>query len=143
MKFTVLHVSLQLKKEAYGVIHYVWADRTVTPKKSRKGLSMVSDMIKTTALSAIVSVLVSVGTVCLYDAYYVQKVVVFDLASYLDKQKADFVAGKINEEKLKKDFAGLKERIDAFGEKRIVLSRGVVLAGGRDVSDEISISPEK
>ena len=104
---------------------------------------MVSDKIKTTALSAIVSVIVSAGTVYLYDSYYVQKVVVFDLASYLDKKKADFVAGKINEEKLKKDFAGLKERIDAFGEKRIVLSRGVVLAGGRDISDEISISSEK
>ena len=66
---------------------------------------MVSDKIKTMSLSVIVSVFVSVGTVYLYDAYYVQKVVVFDLASYLDKQKADFVAGKINEEKLKKEFA--------------------------------------
>lgn len=121
----------------------MWGDRTVPPKNLERGHSMVSDKIKTMALSAIVSVLVSVGTVYLYDAYYVQKVVVFDLASYLDKQKSDFVAGKINEEKLKKEFAGLKERIDAFGEKRIVLSRGVVLAGGRDISDEISISPEK
>jgi len=104
---------------------------------------MVSDKIKTMTLTAIVSLLVSVGTVYLYDVYYAQKVVVFDIASYLDKQKADFVAGKINDEKLKKEFAGLKERIDAYGEKRIVLSRGVVLAGGRDVSDEIFISSEK
>ncbi len=113
------------------------------PKNIERGHSMVSDKIKTMALSAIVSVIVSAGAVYLYDAYYVQKVVVFDLASYLDKQKADFVAGKINDEKLKKEFAGLKERIDAFGEKRIVLSRGVVLAGGRDISDEIALSPEK
>lgn len=143
MKFIVLCGSLQQKKEASEVIHMCGLKRRSHPKNLERGLSMVSDKIKTMALSAIVSILVSVGTVYLYDAYYVQKVVVFDLASYLDKQKADFVAGKINEEKLKKDFAGLKERIDAFGEKRIVLSRGVVLAGGRDVSDEISISPEK
>lgn len=104
---------------------------------------MVSDKIKTMALPAIVSVLVSVGTVCLYDAYYAQKMVVFDLASYLDKQKSEFLAGKTDEEKLREEFAWIKERIDALGEKMIVLSKDMVLSGGKDISDEISMYSEK
>jgi len=104
---------------------------------------MVSDKIKMMALSAIVSILVSVGTVYMYDAYVVQKVLVFDLASYLDKQKSEFLAGKTDEEKLRKEFAWIKERIDALGEKMIVLSKDMVLSGGKDISDEIAKYSEK
>lgn len=95
------------------------------------------------ALSMGVSILISVGTVYLYDAYYSQKVVVFDLASYLDKQKTEFLAGRSDEEKLRKEFDLVKERIDALGEKRIVLSKDMVLSGGKDISDEISKYSEK
>ncbi|MCR4314133.1 MAG: hypothetical protein NUV84_02720 [Candidatus Uhrbacteria bacterium] len=112
-------------------------------KNLERGYSMVSDKIKMMALSAIVSILVSVGTVYMYDAYVVQKVVVFDLASYLDKQKSEFLAGKTDEEKLRKEFAWIKERIDALGEKMIVLSKDMVLSGGKDISDEISQYSEK
>lgn len=104
---------------------------------------MFSDNIKILALSMGVSILVSAGTVYLYDVYYAQKVVVFDLASYLDMQKSEFLAGKTDEEKLQKEFALVKERIDALGEKRIVLSKDMVLSGGKDISDEISQYSEK
>lgn len=104
---------------------------------------MSSDKIKMLALSAIVNVIVSAGTVYLYDVYYAQKVVVFDLSSYLDKQKTEFLAGRTDEEKLRKEFVLIRERIDALGEKRIVLSKDVVLSGGRDISDEISRYSEK
>lgn len=104
---------------------------------------MISHKIKTIALSAAVSVLVSVGAVYLYDTYYAQKLVVFDLASYLDKQKTEFLSGRMDEEKLRKEFSGIKERLDALGEKRIVLSKDMVLSGGKDISDEISQYSEK
>jgi len=104
---------------------------------------MISDKIKTIAISAIVSVLVSAGTVCLYDAYYAQKMVVFDLASYLDKQKMEFLAGRTDEKRLQVEFARIKERIDALGEKKIVLSKDMVISGGKDITDEISKYSEK
>lgn len=112
-------------------------------KNLERGYSMSSDKIKMLALSAIVNVIVSAGTVYLYDVYYAQKVVVFDLSSYLDKQKTEFLAGRTDEEKLRKEFVLIRERIDALGEKRIVLSKDVVLSGGRDISDEISRYSEK
>lgn len=104
---------------------------------------MVSDKIKILALSMGLSILASFGTLYLYDAYYSQKVVVFDLASYLDKQKTEFLAGRSDEEKLRKEFDLVKERIDALGEKRVVLSKDMVLSGGKDISDEISKYSEK
>lgn len=104
---------------------------------------MLSDKIKNLTLLISVSILVSIGTVYLYDAYYAQKVVVFDLASYLDKQKTEFLAGKTDEEKLREEFALTKERIDALGENRIVLSKDMVLSGGKDIFDEISGYYEK
>ncbi|CAG0942712.1 hypothetical protein BROC_01970 [Candidatus Brocadiaceae bacterium] len=120
------------KRSGYSLQNLKWRD----------GL-MISDNIKITALSIAVSFLVSVGVVYMYDAYFVQKVVVFDVASYLDKQKTEFLAGKTDEEKLRKEFAWIKERIDALGEKRIVLSKDMVLSGGKDISDEISQYSEK
>lgn len=110
--------------------------------KWRDGL-MISDKIKITALSAIVCILVSVFTVYLYDAYYAQKVVVFDLSAYLENQKTEFWAGRTDEEKLRKEFDWIKERIDALGEKRIVLSKDMVLSGGKDISDELAQYSEK
>lgn len=104
---------------------------------------MISDRIRITVLSGAVSFLVSVGTVYLYDAYFVQKVVVFDMASYLDKKKTEFLAGRTDEEKLRNEFAWIKERLDALGEKKIVLSKDMVLSGGKDISDEISKYSEK
>ena len=104
---------------------------------------MVSDKIKILALSMGLSILVTVGIVYLYDVYYAQKVVVFDLASYLENQKTEFLAGRTDEEKLRKEFAGINERLDALGEKRIVLSKDMVLSGGKDISDEISKYSEK
>lgn len=104
---------------------------------------MISHKIKTIALSAATSILVSVGTIYLYDAYYAQKVVVFDLAAYLENQKMKFLAGRTDEEKLRKEFDQVRERIDGLGEKRIVLSKDVVLSGGKDISDEISQFSEK
>lgn len=104
---------------------------------------MLSDKIKILTLSMSVSVMVSIGAVYLYDAYYAQKVVVFDFASYLEKQKTEFLTGRADEEKLRKEFAWVKERIDALGEKRIVLSKDMVLSGGKDISDEISKYSEK
>lgn len=104
---------------------------------------MIFDKIKIMAFSAAVSFLFSVCAVYFYDVYYAQKVVVFDLTSYLDKQKAEFLAGRMDEEKLRKEFAWIKERIDALGEKRIVLSKDMVLSGGKDISDEISKYSEK
>lgn len=99
---------------------------------------MISDRIRITLLSGAVSFLVSVGAVYLYDAYFVQKFVVFDVASYLDKQKTEFLAGRMDEEKLREEFAKAKAIIDVLGENRIVLSKDMVLSGGRDITDEIS-----
>lgn len=112
-------------------------------KNFERGFSMASDKIKMMALSAIVSILVSAGTVYLYDVYYAQKAVVFDFSSYLDKQKTEFLAGRTDEEKLRKEFAIAKERIDEVGKNRIVLSKDVVLSGGKDITDEISRYSEK
>ncbi|MBI5642620.1 MAG: hypothetical protein HY954_04000 [Deltaproteobacteria bacterium] len=101
------------------------------------------DNIKTTALSACMSILISVGVVYLYDTYYAQKVVVFDLVSYLEKQKMEFLEGRTNEEKLRDEFAKAKKMIDSLGENRVVLSKDMVLSGGKDISDEISKYSEK
>lgn len=104
---------------------------------------MKSEIIKITTLSMAVSILVAACTVYLYDAYVAQKVVVFDLSSYLDRQKNEFLAGRADEEKLRKEFAMVKEWIDAIGENRIVLSKDMVLSGGKDITDEISRYSEK
>lgn len=103
----------------------------------------MSEKIKILALSMSISVMVSIGTIYLYDAYYAQKVAVFDLASYLDKQKTEFLSGRTDEEKLRKGFALIKERIDALGDNRIVLSKDMVLSGGKDIFDEITSSSEE
>lgn len=104
---------------------------------------MIFGKIMTMMLYAVFSILISIGTVCLYDAYYAQKMVVFDLASYLDKQKMEFLEGRTDEKKLRIEFAWIKNRIDTLGEKRIVLSKDMVLSGGKDITDEISMYSEK
>lgn len=99
---------------------------------------MIFGKIATMMFYAASNILISIGTIYLYDAYYAQKVVFFDLASYVEKQKAEFLVGRTNEEKLRDEFAKAKEMIDALGENRIVLSKDMVLSGGKDITDEIS-----
>lgn len=114
-------------------------------KKYERENPMLLDKIKTKTitLSACMSILIAVGALYLYDTYYAQKVVVFDLVSYLEKQKMEFLEGRTNEEKLRDEFAKAKEMIDALGENRIVLSKDMVLSGGKDITDEISGYSEK
>ena len=99
--------------------------------------------IMTMTFSSVVSILASVSAVYLYDVYYAHKVVVFDLESYVEKQKAEFLVGRTNEEKLRDEFDMIMRRIEALGQNRIVLSKDMVLFGGKDITDEISRYSEK
>jgi hypothetical protein len=65
---------------------------------------------KTGLFLLVLNLFVSAATVCVYDRYFAQKVVAFDIRGYMADQKKLFYAGKITEEELLKSL----DRLDDF-----------------------------
>jgi len=75
----------------------------------------------------ILNILVSSGTVFLYDRYFAPKIVSVDLKGYISKQKDLFLDGKINEEQFRQNIDRLEKAIDEVPKNKIILTGDVVI----------------
>jgi hypothetical protein len=91
--------------------------------KREKSLSL----IKVLLINVLVSLLVAVGVVYVYDRYYAQKIVAFDLRGYMLGLRDMYVAGKINDEGLKQAVEAVYKVIKDQRKNRVVLMKDVIL----------------
>lgn len=75
----------------------------------------------------ILNILVSSGTVFLYDRYFAPKIVAVDLQGYIAKQKDLFLDGKIDEEQFRLNIDRLEKAIDEVPKNKIILTGDVVI----------------
>ena len=78
-------------------------------------------------LAVAVSLLSSVGSVCLYDRYFAQKVVAVDLKGFVSAQKEAFVRGEIDERELERRLDHLERTVDAIPSRYAVILGDVVV----------------
>jgi hypothetical protein len=92
-------------------------------KKGREGLSL----FKVLLINILVSFFVAVGVVYIYDKYYAQKIVAFDLKGYVIGLRDMYVAGKIDDEGLKRAIDAAYVTIKSQRKNKVVLMGDVIL----------------
>ena len=92
-----------------------------------------ANFISTVLLYGIVSASVSLATVAGYDRWYAQKVVAVDIKGYIAQQRDSYLAGKLNDDELKRSFDRLEAVITAIPENRVVIMGDAVVRNAETV----------
>jgi hypothetical protein len=98
----------------------------VVEKKEARGGSGLS--LKVLLVNVLVSFLVAVGVVYVYDRYYAQKIVAFDLKGYIIGLRDMYLAGKINDEDLKRAIDMAHDVIRSQRKNKVVIMGDVILS---------------
>ena len=100
------------------------------PKKHPKQHPSLVSMI---AICVVVSIGASLATVAGYDRWFAQKVVAVDIKGYIAQQRDDYLAGKMNDDELKKSFDRLETVITAIPKNRVIIMGDAVVRNAETV----------
>ena len=81
----------------------------------------------------VVSLGASLATIAGYDRWYAQKVVAVDIKGYIAQQRDYYLAGKLNDEELKKSFDRLEAVITAIPKNRVIIMGDAVVRNAETV----------
>lgn len=81
----------------------------------------------------IIAVLAAVVTVLVYNRYFAQDVVMVDLTGYIKQQRTLFTEGRIDKARVSANLDRFQKFIDSQPKNVMVLTKDVVLAGGREI----------
>ncbi len=84
--------------------------------RKEKGVG-VFDLI----IFAMISLIVMVSTLIVYDRYFAQRIVYIDMKAYMEDQRAKYLAQKITDEQLSKNIDHIKEIVDRLPSNVILL----------------------
>lgn len=100
------------------------------PKKHPKQHPSLVSMI---AICVAVSVGASLSTIVGYDRWFAQKVVAVDIKGYIAQQRDNYLAGKLNDDELKKSFDRLETVITAIPKNRVIIMGDAVVRNAETV----------
>jgi hypothetical protein len=90
-------------------------------------------LIPIVVLCLAVSFGASLATIFGYDRWYAQKIVAVDLKGYIAQQRDNYLAGKLNDDELKKSFDRLESVITAIPKNRVVIMGDAVVRNAETV----------
>ena len=79
------------------------------------------------AVSLLISMVASVGSVYVYDRFYAQKVVAVDIKGFIAEQKALYMAGKINDEQFRANVDKMTLLVKAIPKNRVAIIGDAVI----------------
>jgi hypothetical protein len=86
------------------------------------------------ALCLAVSFGASLATIVGYDRWYAKKIVAVDIKGYIARQRDDYLAGKLNDDELRKSFDRLEAVILAIPKNRVVIMGDAVVRNAETVT---------
>ena len=95
-------------------------------KEKRPGLTFKSVM-----WIILLNLFVSIASICVYDRFFSQKVMAFDISGYMAEQKRLFFAGKITEEELLKSLDRVDERLRQESKNTLILNGNAIIKNGQ------------
>ena len=101
------------------------------PKKQQK---RQPGLLSILALCLGVSFGASLATIIGYDRWYAQKVVAVDIKGYIAQQRDNYLAGKLNDEELKRSFDRLESVITTIPKNRVVIMGDAVVRNAETVN---------
>lgn len=75
----------------------------------------------------------SLATIAGYDRWYAQKVVAVDIKGYIAQQRDNYLAGKLNDDELRKSFDRLEAVITAIPKNRVIIMGDAVVRNAETV----------
>ena len=78
-------------------------------------------------LSLIVSIVVSLSTIFIYNFKYAQKIVSIDIKGYTEAQGREFISGRISEQEFRKRFDRLQKVVESIPPNKAVLMGDLVV----------------
>lgn len=105
-------------------------DAVSVPKEYPKQHPSLVSMI---AICVAVSVGASLSTIVGYDRWFAQKVVAVDIKGYIAQQRDNYLAGKLNDDELKKSFDRLENVITAIPKNRVIIMGDAVVRNAETV----------
>jgi hypothetical protein len=94
--------------------------------KKRPGLTL-----KSILLIFILNILMTIAAISVYDRFFSQKVMAFDISGYMAEQKRLFFAGKITEEELLRTLDRVDERLRQESKRTLILNGSAVIKNGK------------
>lgn len=85
---------------------------------------------------ALISAVVSAGTLCVYDHFFAQKIVIFDLKGYVATLRDLYLAKKISDEELRKQFDYIEHIVNSVPKRKVIITSDVVL--GQDRVEDVT-----
>jgi len=85
------------------------------------------------ALCLAISFGASLATIAGYDRWYAQKVVAVDIKGYIAQQRDNYLAGKLNDDELKRSFDRLETVITAIPKNRVIIMGDAVVRNAETV----------
>jgi hypothetical protein len=90
-------------------------------------------LVRIIALCLAVSFGASLATIAGYDRWYAQKVVAVDIKGYIAQQRDNYLAGKLNDDELKRSFDRLETVITAIPKNRVIIMGDAVVRNAETV----------
>lgn len=81
----------------------------------------------------VISLGASLATIAGYDRWYAQKVVAVDIKGYIAQQRDNYLAGKLNDDDLRKSFDRLEAVITAIPKNRVIIMGDAVVRNAETV----------
>ena len=96
------------------------------PKRQPGALTLIGACL-------VVSLGASLATIAAYDHWYAQKVVAVDIKGYIAQQRDNYLAGKMNDDELRKSFDRLEAVITAIPKNRVIIMGDAVVRNAETV----------
>ncbi len=102
---------------------------SLPPEQQKRRLTLLPMV----ALCVALSLVLSLATLYIYDRWYAQKIVAVDIKGYIAQQRDNYLAGKLNDDELKKSFDHLERIITTIPRNRVVIMGDAVVRNAETI----------
>ncbi|MEW6002789.1 MAG: hypothetical protein AB1638_09125 [Nitrospirota bacterium] len=78
-------------------------------------------------LTLLISLLMSLASILIYDRFFVQKIVAVDVKGYISEQRDLYISGKINDEQLKANIDRMENAVMSIPKNKVIMMGDAVI----------------
>ncbi len=78
-------------------------------------------------LTLLISLLMSLASILIYDRFFVQKIVAVDIKGYISEQRDLYISGKINDEQLKANIDKMEKVVTSIPKNKVIIMGDTVI----------------
>ena len=87
--------------------------------------------VKHILITVLISIVISAGSVFVYDQFFAQKIIMLDLKGYVATLRDLYIAGKIDDKQLQSAIDRIEVVVNSQPKRKIIITSDVLLGGNR------------